>query len=260
ATGKSAVGRALSQRTGARFVDLDARIEERAGKSIAQIFQDEGEPHFRALEQDLLLFELQLALSRPTVISLGGGALVDRDVRILALSQAIVVTLSAQPETIARRAADQDATSGARPLLRGADPLVKINALLAERRLAYRESHGQISTDALSIEQVTDLVSAVWARDEVAVAAGEDSYNVGIGSALIAQRLAEVVKKPSGTLLVTDTNVAPLHGDRARTPLLTVGGLTTEVVLTPGEENKNIACLSAIYQSAFDSGLDRSST
>src|SRR5690606_32071763 len=62
------------------------------------------------------------------------------------------------------------------------------------------------------------------------------------------------------TLLVTDTNVAPLHGDRARTPLLTVGGLTTEVVLTPGEENKNIACLSAIYQSAFDSGLDRSST
>jgi shikimate kinase len=73
--GKSTVGRLLAARLGWRFVDLDPLIEERAGISIAQIFERLGEPAFREMEQETLARVLGEAVeqAKPTVIALGGG-------------------------------------------------------------------------------------------------------------------------------------------------------------------------------------------
>lgn len=75
--GKSSVGRALSHQLGWRFEDLDERIEEREGRKIGQIFREQGEAHFRRLEQSALL-ELLTAMedSPPAVVALGGGTFV----------------------------------------------------------------------------------------------------------------------------------------------------------------------------------------
>ncbi len=259
ATGKSSVGRLIAQKRGAAFVDLDAAIETHAGKSIAQIFEAAGEPGFRAIEQEVLREALQ-RLTKPTVISLGGGALLDRAFRVEILSDAVVVTLTAAPEEVLRRAEAQDGESGARPLLATSDKLGRITKLLNERRLAYLEAHAQIATDGRSPEEIAEEAISVWDEDAVCVAAGEESYRVLIGEGLIRQKLAGLVGKPSGTLLVTDSNVSPLHGDKARGVLSAFDGARAEVVLTPGEEHKNLGGLAQIFEAAFSGDIDRKAT
>src|SRR5690606_19892488 len=126
---------------------------------------------------------------------------------------------------------------------------------------AYLECHGQVATDGLSASEVAGKVAALWQQDAVAVAAGDDSYVVRIGGGLIRPELAGVVGQPSGTLLVTDSNVSPLHGEKARLALADFGAAKlAEVNLTPGEEHKNLAGLSQIFQAAFDASLDRKAT
>ena len=76
-SGKSTVGPRLAARLGREFVDVDRVIEERAGKPIAEIFVDDGEPAFRALEEATTIELLDV----PAVISLGGGAVLSAAVR-----------------------------------------------------------------------------------------------------------------------------------------------------------------------------------
>src|SRR3954447_20279667 len=101
ATGKSALGRALAARSGLTFFDVDQQIEERAGRSISAIFAEQGEPAFRALERGLV--EQHLADPNPRVIALGGGSLLDRSTRLRVLDKALLVSLTAKPEELARR-------------------------------------------------------------------------------------------------------------------------------------------------------------
>src|SRR5690606_9325835 len=116
ATGKSTVGKLVAAATGLPFVDLDARVEARAGKKIAAIFADDGEGAFRALERQTLA---EVLTEPPAVVALGGGALLHSETRWAALERAVVVTLQAKPETLLSRA--QADTHSVRPLLRGGD-------------------------------------------------------------------------------------------------------------------------------------------
>lgn len=260
ATGKSTVGRWIADRKGWRLVDLDALIEQEAGMSIAALFSNRGEASFRALERSILERELTRALAQPTVMSLGGGALVDRMVRIAALERSVVVTLTASVETILSRSRAQDDAGAARPLLSGPDPRATIEELVARRRHAYQESHAQVPTDGRSVEEIAADVLAAHEQDAVTVAAGDQTYQVLIGPNTIAAHLPALLGDPSGTLLVTDENVSPLHGERARKPLAERRGPRAEIVLMPGEEHKNLAGLSRIYQTAFEGGIDRKAT
>jgi len=73
--GKSTVGRLLAGRLGWTFVDLDEEIERKAGRPIAQIFDENGEPHFRTLEEEALREQCSLATQgKARVVALGGGA------------------------------------------------------------------------------------------------------------------------------------------------------------------------------------------
>jgi shikimate kinase len=153
-TGKSTVGRALADACGAAFADLDARVEELAGKSIGEIFRDEGEPQFRAIERGALLAEL--ATTDRRVVATGGGALLELALRERALARAFVVVLAASVATIAAR------TRGShRPLLKR-DPEAQIVRLLEERALAYAEGHVTVATDGLEPAEVVATVRALW--------------------------------------------------------------------------------------------------
>lgn len=144
-SGKSTVGRLLADRAGLPFTDVDAVIEERAGKPIAEIFADDGEPAFRELETAVTL-EL---LPRPGVLSLGGGAVTSERIRD-ALAGHRVVWLRVSAGNAARRVG----LNTARPLLLG-NVHGKLVRLMAERQPLYQAVATQVvETDDLDPEQV----------------------------------------------------------------------------------------------------------
>ena len=160
ASGKSHVGRILAQRTGMPLADADTEIVARAGKSIDRIFAEDGEAAFRALEREVIA---ELCAGTGRIISAGGGAFVDPDNRRVMLSGGAVFCLHAQPETIYRRlTSDNDTGKAVRPLLIGDDPLGRIRELLAQRAEAYGQAHYRIDTDALSPEEVAEVVLATF--------------------------------------------------------------------------------------------------
>jgi shikimate kinase len=135
-TGKSAVGRALARRLRARYVDTDWEIERAAGKSVARIFADDGEPTFRALETSLLEQLAEARTETGAVVATGGGMPLRPENAALLRRIGPVVWLTAPPTHILRRVGP---SLSARPLLAAHqdDPLGRIEALLADRAPHY---------------------------------------------------------------------------------------------------------------------------
>lgn len=94
AAGKTTVGRALSVRTGMPFVDLDALIEWREGMTVAEIFKERGESYFRDLERRTLL---ELLDAGNIIVSLGGGTLLNGDLKNKILEEGTLVILGVSP-------------------------------------------------------------------------------------------------------------------------------------------------------------------
>ncbi len=150
-TGKSSVGRLVAHSLHFTFLDTDQVIEARAGKTIGQIFEQEGEPAFRLLERQIVD---ELVRRNKTVISTGGG-LPANEANLASLkSHALVVCLWASPETIFERVQGHDH----RPLLNEADPLGKIRQLLAVREPYYREADVLVNTDLRNVREVATQV------------------------------------------------------------------------------------------------------
>ncbi|MBA4147906.1 MAG: shikimate kinase [Verrucomicrobia bacterium] len=150
-TGKSSVGRFAADQLGFTFLDTDEMIEERTGKSISQIFSQNGEPVFRALEKDLLN---ELATREHLMISTGGGLAADAENLASLKSHSLVVCLWASPESIWDRVKGQ----AHRPLLQGPDPLAKIRELLSRREPFYRQADVLVNTEQRSIKEVAQHV------------------------------------------------------------------------------------------------------
>jgi len=150
-TGKSSVGRLAAQALHFTFLDTDHVIESRAGKTISEIFQQEGEPAFR--ERERCVVE-ELTHRNKTVIATGGGLPVN-DANLASLkSHALVVCLWASPETIFERVR----THTHRPLLEEADPLAKIRNLLAVREPFYRQADVLVNTEWRNLREVAAQV------------------------------------------------------------------------------------------------------
>ena len=135
-TGKSTVGPRLAAQLGVEFVDTDTEIERVAGKTIPDLWRDEGEAAFRAREAALV--ERLLASDRRRVIAFGGGTVTHRGIRRAALDRALVVTLTASATTCVARVTD---VAGRPNLAVGGDPVARARDLLADREAAYAECH-----------------------------------------------------------------------------------------------------------------------
>ncbi len=167
-TGKSAVARLLCDRLGWRLVDSDEKLAVRAGKSIAAIFSEEGEPRFRSLEREIIA-ELasdprrcaQCKNPRPAIIATGGGALVDESNYAALASIGVIICLSARPEVIANRLAR---SGEPRPkLLEGGKPLrERIGELMAERQSAYARAAVTVDTSDLTPNEAADAVLSAF--------------------------------------------------------------------------------------------------
>jgi shikimate kinase len=148
-TGKSTVGRRLARSLRRQFVDTDREVERRSGMSIADLFALGGETAFRDIEADVVL---DLSRRRGSVIATGGGTLL-RPANRAALGDSIIIALTATPEAILSRTRRHP-----RPLLRGADPLARIRALLLEREAVYANADLTIDTSALSTDEVAAAI------------------------------------------------------------------------------------------------------
>lgn len=150
-TGKSTIGRRLSQRLERRFLDTDVLIEAAAGMAIPTIFAERGEPYFRALEHEIVC---RVGEDYNLVVATGGGVMVnDASVRKLK-EHGTIVCLTATPEVIFSRVRG----NADRPLLQGERPMEKIRSLLAARAEAYAKADLTVDTSLLNAEEVVEAV------------------------------------------------------------------------------------------------------
>ncbi|MBA2812613.1 shikimate kinase [Streptomyces sp. KM273126] len=148
--GKSTVGQLLAERLGVGYRDTDDDIVAEQGRTIADIFVDEGEPAFRAIEKRAVRTALA---EHAGVLALGGGSILDADTRA-ALAGLQVVYLSMDVEEAVRRTG----LNTARPLL-AVNPRRQWRELMEARRHLYTEiAHAVVPTDHRTPEEVTQAV------------------------------------------------------------------------------------------------------
>lgn len=150
--GKTTIGRRLAQRLGVPFTDADAEIELAAGKTIAEIFADHGEAHFRDGERRVIARLLQ---SGPQVLATGGGAFMNEETRCNIRSGGVAVWLRADLDLLVKRVKRRNN----RPLLHGADPESVMRQLMETRYPVYSEAEVVVdSRDVSHHAVVCDLV------------------------------------------------------------------------------------------------------
>ncbi|MEU0589819.1 shikimate kinase [Streptomyces sp. NPDC006132] len=147
--GKSTVGQLLAERLGVSYRDTDDDIVAAQGRTIAEIFVDEGEPAFRAIEKAAVHKALA---EHDGVLALGGGAILDADTRAL-LAGRRVVYLSMDVEEAVKRTG----LNAARPLL-AVNPRKQWRELMEARRHLYEEvATAVVATDGRTPEEVTQV-------------------------------------------------------------------------------------------------------
>lgn len=147
-SGKTTVGKLMAERLGWRFLDTDEQIEKITQKSICELFLLWGEETFRIIERDVVWAASQLDR---TVISIGGGALLNPDNVADLKAKGFLIWLKACPHTILRRIPD----SSSRPLLRQS---ASLHHLLKQRRAAYSVCQATLHTDGLTAREVVERI------------------------------------------------------------------------------------------------------
>lgn len=135
-TGKTTIAQLLAQQLGWQWVDLDERIEQAAGRSIAEIFAQHGEPEFRRIESEVLAAHAGLDLA---ILATGGGIVLAPANREQLARMSAVVWLTASPTTLWQRIHGDTTTGSRRPNLTAQGGLAEIEHLLQVRTPLYRE-------------------------------------------------------------------------------------------------------------------------
>lgn len=159
--GKSTVGPLVCEllsaqgQGGWQFVDLDAEVERRAGRSIPEIFARQGEAAFRKLERAV---SKEIAHRQQVVVAPGGGWIELREAVAEMLHQSTSVYLQVSPDVAAGRISAQ---GGGRPLVAGENPVEKLAQLLKRREPLYLQSQYVVSVDSMSPEAVAASIVAL---------------------------------------------------------------------------------------------------
>ena len=150
--GKTTSGALLAEALGYKFIDMDDEIEKRTGKTIPEIFMDDGETRFRELERDLVM---ELSRKDGYVIGCGGGALADLvNAEALRESSTLVYLTASVDEILDRTGEDSH-----RPLLKVDDPRKTVEELIAKRRPVYeRYAEVMIDTTGKTPESVAEEI------------------------------------------------------------------------------------------------------
>jgi shikimate kinase len=152
--GKSTVGRRLARRLGWKFIDLDDEIERREQQSVAEIFRQNGEPHFRNLERVCLQ---DLSSARKAVIALGGGAFIDEKNRDVTEKTGLTVWLKASFSSLVARVR----IDGTRPKFVDKD---QAERLYQTREPFYALARIHVSTDEGTPDSAVDEIITMLGR------------------------------------------------------------------------------------------------
>ncbi|MDF1564909.1 MAG: bifunctional shikimate kinase/3-dehydroquinate synthase [Deltaproteobacteria bacterium] len=264
--GKSTLAGPLGSALALPAHDLDARIEESAGRSIPAIFSEEGEAAFRSLEREALR---ELLAGPPAVIACGGGALLEAGAWALAREAgAVVVSLEAPPEVLALRASAEG-----RPLLEGADTPAaraeRLSRLQAERGPVYARADLRLDTsDGSPDELAALLLQEVLAHLGRSVpfrvpGAGHQLIITEGGLAAAADWIQQTLPPGEGREqlgLVADEVVLGLHGAPLREALEARGYRVAVIPVPAGEDCKRWAVLEGVLDGLLSAGLQRGST
>ena len=154
-TGKTVVGKVLAERSGKEFLELDALIEQKAGKTIPEIFQQEGEVAFRELEIEATG---EVSRRKNVVIACGGGIVLNKINIDRLKKESLIVYLTALPRVILKRTASDESE---RPLLKADNRALAVNELLRFRKPFYeRAADITIDTSKLDIDSVVGQIIA----------------------------------------------------------------------------------------------------
>lgn len=250
-SGKSTVGKLLAQALNLPFLDLDAEIESVAGQTIPQIMAGQGESAFRDAETDALQ---KVVLGADKVIALGGGALLRDENRALAETTGQVVLLNADLLTLVARLSQDE---NERPLLAG-ELEAKLAALLERRREHYASFPLRVDTSK-SLEQVSWDIQRLLGRYHLRGMGTEYDVIVQEGGIDLLGELLQSRKLSGPVLLVSDTNVGPLYGERVLDSLQTKGYTASQLVIPAGESHKNLETITSLWRGCLEAGLDRKS-
>ncbi len=135
-SGKSTLAAPLAMLLSCEWADADVEIERRAGKSIREIFQDDGEPIFRQWEREVIA---ELLTRSDLILAAGGGAVLDAGTREKMRNAGMVVWLRASLETLLKRIENDPTTTARRPNLTIAGGRTEVETLLAQREPLYLE-------------------------------------------------------------------------------------------------------------------------
>jgi 3-dehydroquinate synthase len=259
-TGKTAVGQAVAERLGRVFIDMDEIIEQRAGKSIQAIFEEDGEAEFRRMEADLCR---ELAAERDIVVATGGGALVSQANREVLAHGGVLICLTAAPKDIHRRLQ----ATGDRPLLSVPDRQQRIIELLRQRAAAYEAIPHQIDTGTLGIEEVAEQVIRLARRhgtdpNRVPVHYPGGSYEILIAPGLLMETgflVAEAGLRPGACAVVTNPPIGKAHAQQLADGLSEVGFEPTMIEIPEGEAHKTLDVVAGLYDRFLAARLDRHS-
>jgi len=159
--GKTAVGEALAKKLDRKFVELDLLIEQRAGKPIPEIFQQDGEVAFRELEIEVTK---EVSRDKNLVIACGGGLVLNKINIDRLRNQSRIVYLTASPRAVLKRVSSEE---GQRPLLEGDNPTLTIQEILRFRKPFYeRATDIKIDTSKLDIDSVVEQIINKLKDDE----------------------------------------------------------------------------------------------
>lgn len=154
-SGKSTVGRLLAERLGWDFFDLDDDIEQRAGKSIPEIFEQEGEQRFREIEREALDQRVRMVQAgHAMVLALGGGACVGESCMQRLANNGVTVFLDCDFEILAERVAQFEH----RPLAK--DP-ESFRRLYEDRRPSYLLAEHRIDSGTCAPDEVAGAITAL---------------------------------------------------------------------------------------------------
>jgi shikimate kinase/3-dehydroquinate synthase len=240
--GKSTAARNLAAALGTEAIDVDGMVERRLGKPIERVFAEDGEPAFRAAEEQVTL-EL-LSRPEPGVLALGGGAITHDRVRG-ALQNHTVIWLDVALDLAWTRCRD----SG-RPLARDRDQFERLyrrrEPLYAETADATvpAERSNRLEPVLAALENLPPDTKLLWATSASA------DYPAYIGAGLLTKHRFWPGAVAGRRFLVTDSNAGRLYGELLEP-------LAARIRIMPGEQSKTIAHAEIVWTELVRAGMTR---
>jgi len=153
--GKSTIGKALSKHLSIEFIDIDSVIENKLNLSIQEIFEQKGESFFRKLEEKVALEEMK---KKNKVISLGGGAFMNKKIRDYIISHTKSFWLNVNINLLAKRLNN----SKKRPLLINKDARLTLEKIYIERKSTYSLADYKIDCDNLTTGSIVSKIIKIY--------------------------------------------------------------------------------------------------